>query len=150
MTCESRDSMKSVHFPKILLVDDHLAMLKQTIRLLPESYEVVEALESGSGLTAAVARHEPDLVVLDITLPGLSGIELASCLRRSGCSTKIVFLTVHCDTDYAREAFAVGANGYVVKARLASDLVPALQAVLAGKRFVSPCVELEGWDDAEP
>jgi len=66
-------------------------------------------------LKAAVARHEPDLIVLDITLPGVSGIELASCLRRSGCSTKIVFLTVHCDTDYAREAFAAGGNGYVVK-----------------------------------
>jgi len=142
--------MKTDTLTKILLVDDHPAVLLQTIRLLPEDYEVVETLESGSGLKAAVARHEPDLIVLDITLPGLSGIELASRLRESGYSTKIVFLTVHCDTDYAREAFAAGANGYVVKARLASDLVPALQAVLAGKRFISPCPELEGWDDAQP
>ena len=141
--------MKFAHPPKILLLDDHLPVLQQTIRLLTEGYEVVEVLESGSGLAAAVARHEPDLILLDITLPGLSGIQLASLLRQSGYSTKIVFLTVHCDTDYAREAFAAGANGYVVKARLASDLVPALQAVLAGKRFVSPCPELEGWDDVE-
>jgi DNA-binding NarL/FixJ family response regulator len=142
--------MNAAHSPKRLLVDDHPAVLQQTMRLLPETYEVVETLESGSGLKAAVARHEPDLIVLDITLPGLSGIELASRLRGSGSSTKIVFLTVHCDTDYAREAFAAGANGYVVKARLASDLVPALEAVLAGKRFISPCAELKGWDDAEP
>jgi DNA-binding NarL/FixJ family response regulator len=141
--------VKFAHPPKILLVDDRPAVLTQTISLLPEDYEVVETLESGFGLKAAVARHEPDLIVLDITLPGLCGIELASRLRQSGYSTKIVFLTVHCDTDYAREAFAAGANGYVVKARLASDLVPALQAVLAGQEFVSPCPELEGWDDAE-
>jgi DNA-binding NarL/FixJ family response regulator len=150
MTCEPPDSMKPAHLPKILLVDDHPAVLEQTIRLLPEGYELVEALESGSGLKEAVARHEPDLIVLDITLPGLSGIELASHLRRSGYSTKIVFLTVHCDADYAREAFAAGGNGFVVKARLASDLVPALQAVLAGNKFISPCPELNSWDDAEP
>ena len=142
--------MKSARLTKILLVDDHPAVLRQTIDLLPQDYEVVEALESGSGLKAAVARHEPDLLVLDITLPGLNGIELASRLRQSGCSTKIVFLTAHCDKDYAREAFAAGGNGYVVKARLASDLVPALEAVLAGQRFVSPCAELEGWDVSEP
>jgi len=142
--------MTPARLPRILLVDDHPAVLRQTISLLPQDYEIVDTLESGFGLKAAVSRHEPDLIVLDITLPGLSGIELASRLRQSGYSTKIVFLTVHCDTDYAREAFAAGANGYVVKARLASDLVPALQAVLAGQRFISPCPELEGWDVAEP
>ena len=150
MTLQPPDSMKSARPPKILLVDDHPAVLRQTISLLPQDYEVVETLESGFGLKAAVSRHEPDLIVLDITLPGLSGIELAARLRQSGSLIKIVFLTVHCDTDYAREAFAAGANGFVVKARLASDLVPALEAVLAGKRFISPCAELDGWDDAEP
>jgi DNA-binding NarL/FixJ family response regulator len=142
--------MESAPLPKIMLVDDNPAVLQQTMRLLPETYEVVETLESGFGLKAAVARHEPDLIVLDITLPGLSGIELASRLRKGGYSAKIVFLTVHCDTDYAREAFAAGANGYVVKARLASDLVPALAAVFAGNRFISPCAELEGWDTVDP
>ncbi|HWN95449.1 MAG TPA: response regulator transcription factor [Methylomirabilota bacterium] len=150
MTRQPPDAMTPARLPKILLVDDHPAVLRQTISLLPQNYEIVETLESGFGLKAAVSQHEPDLIVLDITLPGLSGIELASRLRQSGYLTKIVFLTVHCDTDYAREAFAAGANGYVVKARLASDLVPALQAVLAGQRFISPCAELEGWDDAEP
>jgi len=77
---------------KILLVDDHPAVLRQTISLLPEDYEVVETLESGFGLKAAVSRHEPDLIVLDITLPGVSGIELASRLRQSGYSTKDSFL----------------------------------------------------------
>jgi DNA-binding NarL/FixJ family response regulator len=142
--------MKSNRTPKVLLVDDHPAVLKQTIRLLSGHFEVVDTLESGSGLNAAVSQHEPDLIVLDITLPGLSGFELATRLRRSGCSTKIVFLTAHRDTDYVREAFAAGADGYVVKARLASDLVPALQAVIEGKRFISPCAEFKGWDDEEP
>lgn len=139
--------MNPTHHPRVLLVDDHLPVLQQTIRLLPETFEVVETLESGVGLNAAVARHEPDLIVLDITLPGLSGIELARHLKRNGCPAKIVFLTAHCDLDYARAAIAAGANGFVVKARLASDLVPALNAVLAGERFISPCPELKGWDE---
>jgi CheY-like chemotaxis protein len=142
-----RESVEQ-RLPKIMLVDDHPAVLQQTIRLLSEDYEVVETLESGLELKAALSRHDPDLIVLDITLPGASGIELASRLRQSGYATKIVFLTAHCDMDYAREAFAAGGNGYVVKARLASDLVPALRAVLAGKRFISPCAELEGWEAA--
>lgn len=144
------DAMNPARHPKVLLVDDHVPVLQQTIRLLPEPFEVVEALESGAALKAAVARHEPDLIVLDITLPGLSGIDLARLLKRSGCPAAIVFLTVHGDKDYARAAFAAGANGFVVKARLASDLVPALHAALAGERFISPCSELEGWDEEEP
>lgn len=105
---------------------------------------MIDAPPDGSGLDAAVAATPPDLIVMDITLPGLSGLELAQRLRGSRCSAAIVFLTVHCDANYARAAFASGASGYVVKARMAADLTLALRAAQRGQRFVSPCPELEG------
>jgi DNA-binding NarL/FixJ family response regulator len=129
---------------RVILVDDHPAVLRQVEELLPDDFEVVAALEEGGGLAKAVEEHQPDLIVLDISLPGASGIELASRLQTAGYPGKVVFLTVHSDPDYARAAFAAGAIGYVVKTQLASDLIPALRAALAGKRFVSPCPELEG------
>ena len=127
-----------------MLVDDHPAVLSQAQRLLAGEFTVVEALSDGTGLAEAVARTAPNLIVLDITLPGPSGLELARRLHDEGCPVRVVFLTVHCDADYARAAFATGALGYVVKSRMASDLVAALRAALLGERFVSPCPELEG------
>jgi len=128
---------------RVTLVDDHPAVIQQTIKLLPPEFEVVEALEDGSRLLKSVELHQPDIVVLDITLPGENGIELATKLQKSGCGAKIVFLTVHGDPDYAREAFAAGASAYVLKPRLASDLAKALDSVLRGNRFISPSAELK-------
>ena len=128
---------------RVVLVDDHPGELRQTIQLLPEHFEVLETLEDGAGLLAAVQALDPEIIVLDITLPRVSGIDVAKRLRAAGCQTKIVFLTVHADADYARAAFAAGASGYVIKPRLASDLLPALEAALAGRCFVSPCRELQ-------
>jgi DNA-binding NarL/FixJ family response regulator len=126
-----------------MLVDDHPAILRQVARLLPAEFEIVGLLEDGARLEAALAEARPDLIVLDITLPGLSGIEWARRLTAAGCPVRIVFLTVHADADYAREAIAAGGLGYVVKARLGTDLLPALRAALAERRFLSPCPELE-------
>ena len=128
---------------RVILVDDNPAILRQTIQLLPEAFDVVDTLEDGSQLAASVKEHQPDLIVLDITLPGLSGIKLASQLKATGCTARIIFLTVHADADYAREAFAAGGIAYVLKPRLASDLTPALHSAMAEQRFVSPSVELE-------
>jgi len=136
-------SPKSIKLPSVVLVDDHPAVLRQTMQLLSGEFEVVEALDSGQRLAAVVAGLEPELIVLDITLPGLCGIELAAQLKKAGCPAKIIFLTAHNDPDYARAAFDAGATGYVLKPRLASDLIPALHAALEGKRFISPCPEFE-------
>ena len=132
----------AMNLPRVVLVDDHPAILRQTIQLISDEFEVVDVLDDGRLLPATVTQFDPDLIVLDITLPGLNGIEVAALLKKTGTSAKIVFLTVHADADYAREAFEVGAKGYVVKPRLASDLIPALRAAMSGKRFVSPCPEL--------
>jgi len=123
-------------------VDDHPAMLQQVERLLAAEFEVVDELPDGSNLDRAVQLHHPNLVVLDITLPGRSGLELAQELSRTASPPKLVMLTVHADSDYAREAFAAGAQAYVVKSRLADDLVSALHAALDGRRFISPTPEL--------
>lgn len=129
--------------PQIVLVDDHPAVLRQTVKLLSARFTIVAALPDGSELLALAANKKIDLIVLDITLPGLSGIDLASRLKSAGFPGKIVFLTVHADPDYAREVLDLGASGYVVKPRLASDLVPALHAALGGEIFISPCPELK-------
>ena len=128
----------------MLLVDDNPAVLRQVIQLLPGEFEVVGTLEDGAGLRVALEEHQPDIIVLDITLPRVSGIALASQLTQAGCPAKIVFLTVHSDPDYARAALAAGAIGYVVKTRLSLDLVPALQAAFHDTRFISPSPELAG------
>ena len=133
----------STKLSRVLLVDDHPAVLRQVAQLLSGEFEVVETLPDGRDLQHAVEARQPDVVVLDITLPGPSGIELARSLSATPAPPKVVFLTVHADPDYAREALATGALGYVVKSRLVSDLVPALHAALDGRRFVSPSPGLE-------
>ena len=129
---------------RLLLVDDNPAVSRQVIRLLPSEFVVVDTLEDGAGLRGALQEHQPDIIVLDITLPGLSGIALALQLRDAGVAARIVFITVHNDPDYVRAALAAGAAAYVVKTRLSLDLVAALQAVTEGRRFISPSPELEG------
>ena len=131
---------------RLLLVDDNPAVLRQVVQLLPGEFEVVGTLEDGAGLRGALEEHEPDIIVLDITLPCGCGIALASQLRNAGCPARIVFLTVHSDPDYVHAAFAAGAIGYVVKTRLSLDLEPALRSALQGERFISPSPELEGME----
>ena len=127
---------------RLLLVDDNPAVLRQVAQVLPPEFEILETLQSGERLQAAVDAQHPDVVVLDISLPGQNGIVLASQLRRSGCRAGVVFLTMHRDADYLRSALEAGANGYVVKMRLALDLETALWAAVVGERFISPLPEL--------
>ena len=131
---------------RVLLVDDHPAVLRQVSPLLLGEFEVGATLDGGDAVPAAVKQHRPDLIVLDVTLRNVSGIELASRLQPLGNPARIVFLTVHDDPDYARAAFEAGAAGYVIKARLATDLIPALRAALEGRRFVSPSGGLKDFD----
>jgi DNA-binding NarL/FixJ family response regulator len=119
------------------MADDHAAMLAETARLVGEEHEVVGTVTNGLDLLEAAARLDPDLIVLDITMPGLNGFEAARRLRAAGCRSRMVFLTVHEDADYAAEAMALGADAYVVKSRVASDLMPAISDALGGRKFVS-------------
>jgi DNA-binding NarL/FixJ family response regulator len=124
--------------PRILLADDHPALLAETVRLLGQAYTVVGTVANGLELLEAAKRLAPDVVVLDISMPVLDGFEAARRLKRTGCSSKLIFLTVWEDADYAREAMNLGADAYVVKSRLATDLLPAISEALSKQHFVSP------------
>jgi DNA-binding NarL/FixJ family response regulator len=126
---------------RILLADDHAAMLAQSAQVLGERHQVVGSVTNGADLLEAAKESDPDLIVLDITMPGIDGFEAARRLKQAGCRSRLVFLTVHEDPDYAREAIALGADAYVVKSRIASDLMPAIEAALDGRRFVSPLAQ---------
>jgi len=124
------------------MADDHAATLAQTARFIAESHEVVGTVANGLDLLDAASRLDPDLIVLDISMPGLDGLEAARRLKAAGCRSRIVFLTVHEDADYAAEALALGADAYVVKSRVASDLMLAISNALSSRWFLSPTIEL--------
>ena len=123
---------------RVLMVDDNPSVLRHAAEVLPDSFEILDTLDSGDDLQAVVAECAPDVVVLDITLPGENGLELAARLTSAGGAPRVVFLTVHQDPDYVRSALAAGALGYVVKMRLAVDLEAALRAAVENRQFISP------------
>jgi DNA-binding NarL/FixJ family response regulator len=125
---------------RVLLADDHQDFLAATAGLLEPEFDVVETVGNGQTLVEEVPRLDPDLLVVDIAMPVMNGIEAARQLRAAGSRAKIVFLTVHADEDYVRAALTAGGLGYVVKSRLASDLIVALKEALEGRSFVSPSV----------
>jgi DNA-binding NarL/FixJ family response regulator len=122
---------------RILLADDHPEFLSLATGLVESEFNVLKTFGNGQCVVDEFGELNPDLVVLDISMPGLNGIETAQKLRAARRNAKIVFLTVNKDLDYVRSALATGALGYVAKDRLASDLIPAIRAALAGYRFVS-------------
>lgn len=123
----------------VLLADDNPAILKYVGRLLGKAnYEIVAALTDGAAVLQEYSTLRPDVIVLDISMGGFSGIDVARHLRDSGCHSKIVFLTVHEDSDFLNAAMGAGGSAYVVKSRLSTDLISAIKAVLSGKHFVSP------------
>ncbi len=124
--------------PRVLLADDHLTMREMVTLLLESEFDIIGAVTDGQALIEMAAELNPDVVILDITMPGLNGIEAARRLKTDGSRAKIVFLTVHEDPDFVRESLATGALGYVVKTRLASDLLVAVRRALEGRTFVSP------------
>ena len=127
----------------VLLADDHQDFLAVAVRLLAPEFAVVKTVGDGRALLEEAAQLDPDVLVLDISMPVLNGIEAVRQLKAARCRAKVVFLTVHGDADYVRAALAAGAQGYVAKSRLASDLRLALREVLAGRSFVSPSLLCE-------
>jgi len=123
---------------RVLLVDDSQEILAHARAALTPACEIVEAVTDGPSALTAVKRLQPDVVVLDISMPGMSGLEVASALRANGSTVAIVFLTVHDDPQFVDAAMQAGGTGFVVKLRLSIDLLHAVQEVRAGRCFVSP------------
>jgi DNA-binding NarL/FixJ family response regulator len=105
--------------------------------VLGACWDIVGTASNGVELLAAAKRCEPDVIVLDIAMPLMDGFEAARNLRQAGCRSRLVFLTVWDDEDFLAEARRLGADGYVVKSRLASDLVPAVRSALERQRIES-------------
>jgi DNA-binding NarL/FixJ family response regulator len=122
---------------RVLLVDDNQALLARAAKVLTPGCAIVGAVTDGQAALEAAAASRPDVIVLDISMPGMSGLELARRLRKAGCTAALVFLTVHEDEQFILAAKAAGAIGYVVKPKLTSDLPPAVREASAGRPFVS-------------
>ena len=123
---------------RVLIVDDSTEFLAcARAALTPPCVVVGTVTEGASALTAASSLH-PDVIVLDISMPGMSGFDVAATLRAQGSTAAIVFLTVHNDRQLVDAAMQCGGIGYVLKPRLSTDLLHAVQEARAGRSFISP------------
>jgi len=122
---------------RVLLADDHPHFSEMLENLLFPGFQVIGKVGDGRALVAEALRLKPDLILTDISMPVLNGIDAVDELRKLGSTTKVIFLTVHSDPEFVRSCLATGAFGYIVKPRVAVDLLPAIRQVLAGHVFVS-------------
>jgi two-component system response regulator NreC len=122
---------------QILVADDNDAVLGEIRELLGEEFEIIGTVSNGQDAVEAVLRFDPDVVVLDMAMPILDGIQAASRIRESNARTKILFLTIQENPDYVSAAFAAGATGYITKRRLLGDLAYAIREVAEGGTFLS-------------
>ena len=125
----------------VLLADDNPDILEHARAVLDPEFEVIGAVHDGESVLQDFERIKPDVVILDISMGNVSGLEVARRLLHMGHRTTIVFLTVHEEAEFICAAFGAGAAGYVVKSRLNSDLIDAIHASLAGRIFVSPSLQ---------
>ena len=123
---------------RVLLADDHQIFLAGLRKLLETDFDVVGAVEDGRALIVEARRLKPDVIVADVSMPSLNGIEAARNLRASGSKAKILFLTMHGDSLFVREALRSGASGYVLKRDAPDKLVAAIRRVAEGKSYVGP------------
>ena len=122
----------------MVLADDHPEMVAKVRRTIGEEFEIVGTVADGNQAVNAVLTLDPDVLVLDISMPIMDGISAAKQLQAANCRAKIVFLTIQNDRDYVAAAISAGALGYVTKGRLSYDLAIAIHEVLRGHAFVSP------------
>jgi DNA-binding NarL/FixJ family response regulator len=126
--------------PRVMLADDHRVLGEACRKLLEPYFDVVGIVTDGRALLVSAPKLKPDVVVLDVGMPLLNGLEAGKQLRHLLPQVKLVFLTVHEDPDLAKEAFQAGASGYLLKTSAASELVEAIKKALLGKVYVTPSV----------
>jgi DNA-binding NarL/FixJ family response regulator len=126
--------------PRVLLADDHQIVIEGLKSLLGGEFEIVGSVEDGRALVDQAAALHPDLIVADISIPQLNGIEAARQIKKTDKKIKIVFLTMHLDATYAANAFEAGASGFVLKHSAPSELSTALHQAMKGQTYVSPLI----------
>ncbi|HEY7203785.1 MAG TPA: response regulator transcription factor [Methylomirabilota bacterium] len=125
---------------RILLADDHTLITEALVRLLEPRYEVVGKVADGQALLTTAREAKPDVVIVDISMPVLNGLEAARYLREEMPSCKLIFLTMTHDADLAREAIRIGASGYLLKTSAGWELLEAVDSALRGRQYVTPAL----------
>ncbi len=126
---------------RLLIADDHTILLEGLKALLATEFDVVATAGDGRAVLEAAGKHRPDVILLDISMPGLNGIEAARHLKQSNPDSKLIILTMHGDLSFVSAAFDAGASGYVLKQSAASELVTALHDVESGRSYISPAIQ---------
>ncbi|MBV8550586.1 MAG: response regulator transcription factor [Acidobacteriaceae bacterium] len=126
--------------PRLVVADNHPQMSAALRDLLEPAYDVVAVVADGRAALEAAEQYEPDGIVLDIAMPGMNGLEVAQRLRKSRPGVRIIFVTVHSDQAYVAEAFRLGAQGFVVKRALVTELPTAIAEILRGGSYRSPSI----------
>jgi DNA-binding NarL/FixJ family response regulator len=124
----------------VLLADDHKIVAEGLRHLLEGEFELVGIVGDGRALLEAAQKLTPDVIVADISMPVLSGLEAARQLKQDGAAARIIFLTMHTDPQLAAEAFHIGASGYLVKSSAGEELVRAIHEVVKGHTYVTPVI----------
>src|SRR5262249_38174943 len=124
--------------PTVLLADDHEIVVEGLATLLRGEFSLVGTVANGSELLEAARRFRPDVIVTDLTMPSMSGLEALRRLNADGLAAKVVFLTMPADPELAAEALRAGASGFVVKRAAGKELIAAINAVLRGRTYVTP------------
>jgi DNA-binding NarL/FixJ family response regulator len=126
---------------RVLLADDNLVLAKALAELLEAEFELVGVVHDGCALLKAVQELRPDIIVTDISMPRMSGLEVARQLKHDGASAKVIILSVHQEPELAAMALRDGASGYVVKESAGEELLTALHEVLRGRSYVTPLIK---------
>ena len=138
---------------RVILADDHKIVLEGLKNLLEPNFDLVGTVEDGRALLKAVKNLHPDVIVADISMPLLNGIEAVRQIKKADPNVKVVFLTMHPDVSYAAEAFEAGASGYVLKHSAPSELVAAINDALKGRTYVTQMIAgelLESYRNGSP
>jgi DNA-binding NarL/FixJ family response regulator len=126
--------------PTILLADDHVVFMDGIVRILSPCFDVVGTVTDGSAILEAAARLHPDVIVTDISMPNVSGLEGLRQLKAKRITSKVIFLTMHADAGLAADAFRLGAKGFVLKHSSGEEVIKAIEEVLQGHTYMSAAV----------